>query len=153
MEYEILQNQDDIEVSFNGARFLIVKRKFNWLGKVISKIYKEDELIVESDYQVLFFTKSITIRYQRLEAPIRLFKKNKQFALSYKGQELAMKRRYFKNPIVLIYLNQEPSAEVFAEPLGPSLPPFKYKMVFKEAGESGIYSLLLFLLDLAPVYG
>jgi hypothetical protein len=148
MEYEIIENSDSIKVSLEGREFLQVLRKSTWTAELVSKFYKDDTLILESSFSVILFSRRMTINYQNLGENIVVSKKRGKYLLYCRRNLFRNDRSHFKNPIYLLYKNEQVFGEVYSIPFGISLPPFKYKVMYKKEEEDNFYSLLFFLMEL-----
>lgn len=151
MEYEIIQHEDDIEVFSEGKDFLKVIRRTKWNGSLISRFYKEDTMILESRCFVFAFYKDLSISYQAMKENMTLIKRKGTYYLAVGDDEFRNKYHFLKNPVYSLLKNNEPCGEVYAVPFGFSLPPFKFKAVFKESEGRAIFALLMFLIDLDPI--
>jgi hypothetical protein len=150
IEYLIKQYTDDIYVSINNQEFLTVKRKFNILGKLTSRFYQSDKLILETSYDIAFFRKYLVIIIQNLPKQLDLKKVRGIYLLNYENVFLRVKRKYFKNPVYQLYANEELVGEVETKVNGFAESPTRYKVLFYRENEMNYYLLLLFLMNLSP---
>lgn len=150
MEYRIIEHQDDIEIFYSdGQKLLHVARRHTWTGKRISKMYRDDKLVLESEYNAFLFMVHLSITYQDLEDAVSLEKRKREFYILYDDNVIAAKFHYFKTPFCVFYNKEERIGELRPENPGWHLPPGQYKAVFERDERVNFYSLLLFSMQLS----
>lgn len=150
LEFVVKQYTDDIFVYQNFAECLTVKRSFNLLGKLTSKFFQGDKLILETGYDIFFFRKFLSIKYQNLPVALELKKVKGNYILVNDDNSLSVKRRYFKNPLYQLYSNNEIKGNVNSMVNGFTETPTLYYVLFITDSDLNFYLLLLFLINLPP---
>ena len=148
MEYGVIHHRTSIKVLCKGWEYIDVSRQGTWTARLVSRFYKDGDLILESSVSTAIFSRSLIINYQKLAENIVVSKNKRAFTFICGKDVLRSEQKIFKNPIYLLYRNDEVCGEVYQEPFGISLPPYKYRVVFKKDQETNLYSLLTFLMEL-----
>jgi hypothetical protein len=150
MEYRIDQYSDDIFVYIGSLEFLVVRRTFSFFGKLTSKFYQHDKLILETTYDIFLFRKFISIECQNLSIPFSLMKVKGEYAGILNDLTLQVVRRYFKNPVYYLLVNGSKAGEISTKLTGITETPKEYFLKFYSDSESNFYLLLLFLMGVSP---
>lgn len=148
--YIIEQFTDDIYVYRESKQYLVVKRRINLMGQVVSTFFQNSNKILETKYDVFLFRKYISIEYQELPYSIALTKSNSKYMLTVENNFLTIKRKYFKNPLFELYLNDRICGIVSTALTGIASTPTVYNVSFYHDSSDTFYSLLLFLMNLPP---
>jgi len=150
MEYRIDQFSDDLSVWFNEKEILFVKRKFNFLGIMHSKIYESNNIIMEYTYCPYIFIESLTIQNYTLDKTLSLVKKKGKFILCYRGNRLSVRRVFsIKKKISFkLYKNDQEVGFVYSKELFSLQSPSSIFLNFYENNDCNYYLLLLLLMKL-----
>jgi hypothetical protein len=152
MEYDIIQHSDDIEIFYKGSKFLFVKRRRNWAGTLNSKIYKGNDLILESDLRISFFKRIIELKHQSLEKVVSLSKINKRHVLIVDNHNVMIGSEVSMNSLFSIYGDSNLLGKVYPKSKGIELPPYTFSLVFQEASDLNFYGMLLLLMQFPTIY-
>jgi hypothetical protein len=147
----IQQYDDDIYVYRKSTAYLLVKRTVNFNGKVRSVFFYEGKKILETTYDIFFFKKYLSIEFQDLPSVLKLERIRGNYILHQGENVLMLKRKYFKNPLFRLYLNDVSQAVVNTKVSGVTEIPTLYDLLFESDRPENFYLLILFLADLAPI--
>ena len=146
----VKQYNDDIEVYQNDILYLNIKRKFNFLGKLTSTFLIGNEVILESNYNIFFFRKYLSIPKQNLSYKVALTKIASKYYLTKEDHQLNLQRHYFKNPLYTIEDNNAIAAEVSTALHGFADNPTIYNLTTFCEKELELLCLIRFLIELPP---
>lgn len=148
--FVIHQYTDDIEVYYNGNIYLDVKRKIDFLGKITSTFMVENEIILETTYDIFLFKKYLSIKTQNLPHKIELVKFKKDYYLKVGALKLNLQRHYLKNPLYTIVDNSSILIEVSTKLNGLIATPIIYNITTCCKKEDELNCLIRFLIEVPP---
>jgi hypothetical protein len=145
MNYRIERHLKEIDVFYNNEVILKVKYRDAFFGRTIYQFYKNERLILETTYLVSFFRTYIYIEVQNLEHEIELKRNSGNYSFIHKGKQLVIKKKYFKNPIYHLIIDENIVGGVSIKLWGITETPTIYNVEFYEEDEENFYLLLLFI--------
>lgn len=146
--YKIEQFTDDLIVWHGDIEYMIVERRFNWKGQMVSSFMMGNECVLKTTYSVFLFMKFILIKKQHLSVVVSLLKEKRRYVLSVNGGRFYTVIHYFKNPMYTLWDSNRKIGEVHTKMIDFGLSSKIYDVFFDNDEEGNdLYSLLILLMN------
>jgi hypothetical protein len=151
-DYKIYREKYEVFIYKENELFLKLKMRRDWILTVFIDIYKDDELILKSWYNMAFFFKFCSIDFQKLSKLIQ-FKGFFKRLLQVGNDKYGYKWIYYRKKACVIRKNSKIIAELKYVSSSWTIH-FSYKpdtftfTVFSEEEDTCFYSLIRLLIEL-----
>lgn len=147
MNYRIERHNKEIIVYCKNELVLKVNKREPLGGRLTLQFYRDSALILEATYLVFLFRKYINIEVQNLELEIELKRNKGDYVFIYNDKQLEVKKRFFKNPICHLLIDDKIVGGISIKLWGVVETPTIYNVEFYEESDYNIYIIMLFIVS------
>ena len=149
MKYLLIASSKLITVYQDDIVFLIAKRKPKWFGRRNTRIFKNEEILLESDCTKFAFWDLVTIKWQQLTQNLEVNKIRGEVVLRVGENVLSMKKKFIGNPQFTLFKNGNKVGEVYAELFSINAYEYPFDIVFSNTDEEEqLFLLIYFIINL-----
>lgn len=149
MLYKIEEDSDEL-FAFNSDREVLnVQRRYLYSGTVHSKVFSDNELVLEYTYSNSFFSTRIKIIDSRIQPSFHLQKKGSHYQMLLGDHVLTSVRKFLSTTYSFLYLDSMQCGCVKTNKITVGFP-FTYEVLLDQTSSYDYHFLLLFVITLAP---